>query len=220
MSAKSKELIVGGTPRAHLLPPEITAERRGRFKLRMLVLALVLVAVVVTGGIGAATWRAVEGQLALNQERERTEQLLQQQLQFGEVQSLKSQVDAALQARIRGTETEIDWQAYLADLQATLPGGMWISQVSVTSISPIEPVLTSTVPLSQDWVASLKIQASSATIPDVEAWLANLESLDGFAGVAPPVTVSGDTTEGYLVSAEVRVNSDAFLLRFENDEVK
>lgn len=219
MSAKSKELIVGGAPRAHLLPPEITAERRGRFKLRMLVLAMVLVAVVVAGGIGVATWRAVEAQLALGVERLKTEQLLQQQLEFGEVQTLKAQVEAAVDARHRGAETEIDWNSYLGELRGTLPAGMWIGEVAVTAISPIEPVLTSTVPLSQDWVASLNITARSASVPEVEAWLANLESLTGFAGVAPPVTVTGDATEGYEVSAEVRVNSEAFLGRFE-DEVK
>ena len=50
--------VIGGDPRVDLLPPEITAEQKGRRLRRGLAVAVVAVVLVTGVGIAAATWEA------------------------------------------------------------------------------------------------------------------------------------------------------------------
>ena len=66
-------------------------------------------------------------------------------------------------------------------------------------------------------VATITITATSATVPDVEAWFNDLAGITGFAGIAPPATVAGSPTEGYIVGLQLLVNDEAYLARFQNE---
>lgn len=67
-------------------------------------------------------------------------------------------------------------------------------------------------------MGSFTINAISDTVPNVEAWIARLEGITGYAGIAPPVSVTGGDGAVYTVSIEVLLDEDVFLLRFAPDE--
>ena len=218
MKHKEPGLILGGIPHADLLPPELRAAERDKSIVRMALTAVVVVAALIAGGIGYASFRALTSQNLLQEEHIRTDDLLAQQLQYAEARQIANQIDDALTARRLGTTTEIDWKSYLDEVNATLPAGVMLTSIAVDSLSPVESAGSVEGPLQEDWVAKLTITATSATVPDVEAWLNDLTGLTGFAGIAPPATVTGSVNGGYNVAIEVHVNTDAYLLRFQGDE--
>lgn len=220
MSAKHQPLVIGGVPRVDLLPPSIREAQRTKSTVRLLVAAVVVVAVLVVAGVGFAMLRSISAQAALSAERDRTNDLLAQQAQYAEARAVSRQIDDAMIARVLGTATEIDWRAYLDEVNATLPPGVSLTTITVDSVSPADVLPTAEVPLQEDWVATLTIEATSLTVPDVETWLDDLEGLTGFAGVAPPVNVSGTPETGYLVQIQVNVNDEAYLLRFQDEEAE
>ncbi len=216
--ASAAPLTIGGVPRADLLPPEIRAAYKGKAVVRMLVILVVTVAVIVAGGVGYATVRSLTSQAFLQLERDRSLDLLARQLDFAEARQIANKVDAATAARALGTATEIDWRAYLDEVSATLPDGVGLTKLVIAPVvasagdAPVEN------PLQQAAVATITITATSVTVPDVEAWFDDLASITGFAGIAPPATVAGSPADGYIVSLELLVNDEAYLLRFQNEE--
>ncbi|WP_167138265.1 PilN domain-containing protein [Diaminobutyricimonas sp. TR449] len=218
MSAKDQGLVIGGEPRVDLLPPSIREARRTKSVVRMLVAAVVVVAILVVAGVGFAVIRSVSAGVALSVEQNRTNSLLAEQTQYADARSISRQIDEAKIALALGTATEIDWRAYLEEVNATLPPGVTLTSVTVDSVSPADTLPAAEAPLQEDWVASLTIEATSLTVPDVKTWLENLEGLTGFAGVAPPVTVSGTPESGYVASIQINVNDKAYTLRFQDED--
>jgi len=215
---KDQALIVGGVPRVDLLPPSIREAQRTRSVARTLIAAVVMVAILVVAGVGFSFVRAITAQAALATEQERTNDLLAQQTQYADARAVSRQIEDARIALVLGTATEIDWRAYLDEVNATLPPGVSLTTITVDSVSPADVLPTVETPLQEDWVATLTINATSLTVPDVETWLNDLEGLTGFAGVAPPVTVTGTPEAGYLVQIQVNVNDEAYTLRFQDEE--
>ena len=216
-------LTAGGIPRADLLPPEIRAAYRGKAVVRMLVILAVAVAVVVAGGVGYATIRSITSQAVLQLERDRSLDLLARQLDYAEARQIANKVDTAIAARAIGTATEIDWRAYLDEVSSTLPAGVSLTKLVIAPVVAGvggEGAAIAKNPLQQAAVATITITATSVTVPDVEAWLNDLAGITGFAGIAPPATVAGSPTVGYVVGLELLVNDKAYLLRFQNDEEK
>ena len=222
--ASAALLTAGGIPRADLLPPEIRAAYRGKAVVRMLVILAVAVAVVVAGGVGYATIRSITSQAVLQLERDRSLDLLARQLDYAEARQIANKVDTAIAARAIGTATEIDWRAYLDEVSSTLPAGVSLTKLVIApviaSVGGGEGAAIAANPLQQAAVATITITATSVTVPDVEAWLNDLAGITGFAGIAPPATVAGSPTVGYVVGLELLVNDQAYLLRFQNDEEK
>ena len=221
--ASAAPLAIGGIPRADLLPPEIKAAYKGKAVIRMLVIIVVTVAVIVAGGVGYATIRAITSQAILQLERDRSLDLLARQLDFAEARQIANKVDAAIAARALGTTTEIDWRAYLEEVTATLPEGVELTQLVIAPVVAGEGAVGAEVqenPLQQAAVATITITATSVNVPDVEAWFDDLAGVTGFAGIAPPATVAGSPAEGYVVGLELLVNDEAYLARFQEDQVE
>lgn len=218
MRAKEQDLVVGGSPRVDLLPPSIREAQKTKAIARSLIAAVIVVAALVLAVTGFAFVRALTSQAALDAERNRTTELLAQQMEFSEARTVARQISDARIALVLGTATEIDWRAYLDEVNATLPPGVTLTTVTVDSVSPADALPTVETPLQEDWVATLTISATSLTVPDVESWLDQLENLTGFAGVAPPVNVSGSPDVGYIVGIQVNVNDEAYTLRFQAEE--
>ena len=210
-------LVVGGIPRADLLPPEIKAEYKGKAVVRMLAIFVVVVAFVVAGGVGFATMSSISSQLSLQLERDRSLELVARQLDFADAKQTADQVDAATAARALGTATEIDWRAYLDEVSSTLPDGVGLTKLVIAPVVVTEGAESVENPLQQAAVATITITATSATVPDVEAWFNDLAGITGFAGIAPPATVAGSPTEGYIVGLQLLVNDEAYLARFQNE---
>ncbi|MDO8383368.1 MAG: hypothetical protein Q7T17_10360 [Microbacterium sp.] len=215
-------LQLGGTPRADLLPASAREAIRRRPIVRRLILGLSLLALLVILAIVGATALSFLAQAQLQAERDRSETLLAQQLEFAEARAIDAALTESTNSRLAVTSVEIDWEALLGEVRATLPAGVLLTSVDgeitdgdspdageATGETEGEPV-----PLRQDSVASIRINATSPTVPDVEAWLADLESVTGFAGIAPPTSVVGSEGASYTVTIEFLLNEEAFLGRY------
>lgn len=211
VSRKEVETVaVGGAPRADLLPPSVREAIKRRPLVRRLVALVLLVALVTAGGVAGATYLALNAQQALADEQRRSEDLLAQQLQFADARAINNALDNAVIAREAATSAEVDWEALLDEIRASLPPGLVLVSVDgATRVAPAEDE-----PLRQDSIGSFRINANSPTVPDVESWLIDLEGVTGYAGIAPPITVSGSEGASYSVTIEVLLDTSAYLGRF------
>lgn len=219
---------LGGFPRVDLLPPATRDAIRRRPIVRRLVIAVIGVALIVGVAVAGASVLAFAANALLAAERDRSELLLAQQLEFAEARSIASALDESEAARQVATSAEVDWEALLAEIKATLPAGVQLISVdgTITSSGAVGAggaegdATTEPEPLRQDSIGSFRINATSPTVPDVQAWLNDLESVTGFAGIAPPVSVVGSEGASYTVTIEVLLNDEAFLGRYapEADE--
>lgn len=229
MSKQQVETVqLGSTPRADLLPAAAREAIRRRPIVRKLVVGVVLLALVVVIAIAGATVISFFAQAQLQAERDRSEVLLAQQLEFAEARAIDDALTEATNSRLAVTSVEIDWESLLAEIRATLPEGVLLVSVDgqiTDGDSPdagredgetdVEPE-----PLRQDSVARISISATSPTVPDVEAWLADLETVTGFAGIAPPTSVVGSEGASYTVTIEFLLNEEAFLGRYATESTE
>lgn len=212
-SSKEQVLVIGGVPRADLLPPEVRLAGRDRRRVRYLVYGVIGALGLAVLGVIYAFGASIASQASLVAEQERTAELVEKQEQFAVARATAAQIDAILNARQLAMATEINWNESFKEIEASLPEGVTITSVKIDSISPIDELPVSDVPLQLGYVAALTVTASSLTVPDVEQWLDNLAAVTGFAGVAPPVSVV-EGEDGYVVSIQILLNSEAFELRF------
>lgn len=223
MSKQQVETLqLGGTPRADLLPPAAREAIHRRPIVRRLIVGIILLALVVVVAVAGATVFAFLAQAELQAERERSELLIAQQQEFAEARAIDAALTEATNSRLAVTSVEIDWESLLAEIRATLPEGVLLVSVDSVITDGDSPAADAAdgdseeepVPLRQDSVASVSISATSPTVPDVEAWLADLESVTGFAGIAPPTSVVGSEGASYTVTIEFLLNEEAFLGRY------
>lgn len=211
-------LVVGGSPRADLLPPEIRNERAERRIRRRLGLGVTGVLVIVLAGTGAATALAMQAESSLSAERARTDELLAEQGRFAKVRAVQDQVQLMKAAQRVGASTEIDWKWYLQEVQVTLPSGVTIDTVTVDAASPFEVYTQPTAPLQGARVATVGFTATSEVLPDLPVWLTALAKLPGYAD-ALPGSVSLDEESGtYSVTITMHVNDAAFAQRYTAEE--
>lgn len=213
MSAKDATgLVIGGEPRIDFLPPEVKQRKQSRKTRRSLIALVVIVMVACAAGYVFATSLALQSQLALADEQAKTSALLSEQAQYAEARTVSGQVAATQDARLVGTAHEILWQAYLAELQATLPAGMVITGAELGSMSATDLPPVATVPLETERVATLNLTATAPTLASAAAWLDNLRDLRGFADLwATPATWNG---VAYEVEVRLNINASAFEKRF------
>ncbi|MFC5928112.1 hypothetical protein D6T64_10415 [Cryobacterium melibiosiphilum] len=207
-------LVVGGEPRVDLLPPEIRAERRDRLRRRRLGFGVIGVVVVTLLGVGAATFVATTAQVRLQSEQERTVSLLAEQAQYSEIRQMQTQVELARAAQQVGASTEIDWQDYLQEVQATLPDSVFVETVDVDSASPLIAYTQATAPLQGARMATVEFTAASLVLPDVPTWLRALATLPGFADALPGSVTRADSSGVYTVTITMHINDAALAQRF------
>lgn len=221
-------LEMGSVPRADLLPAAARNAIRRRPIVRRLILGLILLALVVVLAVAGATVVSLAAQGQLQAERDRSEMLLAQQLEFVEARAIDAALTEATNSRIAVTSVEIDWESLLAEVRSTLPPGVLLVSVDGVIIDGDSPDAGGEEgetdgepePLRQDSVASISISATSPTVPDVEAWLADLESVTGFAGIAPPTSVVGSEGASYTVTIEFLLNEEAFIGRYAGESTE
>ncbi len=207
-------LVIGGPARANLLPPEVGAAAQGKIVRRNAVALVILAVLVVIAAYAGATVLAGAAQAQLDSANNETQALLAKQADYSEVRSVKSLLATAEAARTAGTSTEIDWQDYLEKIQAILPAGTLVTNVNAQSATPLSAFAQPSVPLQGDRIGELTFTATSASLPDVEAWLLALAKLTGYVDATPgSVSLQGAGT--YQVSVTMHINKDALLLRFD-----
>jgi len=204
---------VGGSPRVDLMPPEIRLKRAQLRLRRKLRLGLVGVLIVVAAGC-VGTWAlnslAQTNLLAAQNEKQ---QLATQQLQYSDVTTTKGSIALVQAGQKVGDSTEIDWQAYLTKLQATLPSGVVLTGATIETATPLKVYAPASVPLQGDRIATLSFTATSASLPSIPDWLDSLTTLPGFADATPgQVNLA---TGAYTATVTMHINTEAFAHRFD-----
>jgi hypothetical protein len=204
---------VGGAPRVDLMPPEIRTKRsqlRTRRSLRLVLVGVLVV--VVAACIG--TWAlGTVAQTALSAAQAQQQQLTVKQGTFSDVTTVKQSIALIKAGQKVGDSTEIDWDSYLTQLQATLPAGSTFSAVTVTTTTPMTALDQATTPLQGSRIATLSFTASSPTLPSVPVLLNGLKALPGFVDATPgDVSLEGAT---YTANVTMHINTEAFANRFD-----
>lgn len=212
-SGKGAALVVGGAPRANLLPPEIIlkrTQRKTRQKLRVGVFAVAIaVAAGCVGSVAFSTAAAVQASAA----QQELQGLVNQQLEYAQVKGLQDTIKAIHAGQQVGASTEIDWRDYLTSLQNTLPAGVTIDTVSVEEGTPMAAFAQPTAPLQGSRVASLTFTAVSTSLPSIPDWLRSMAKLPGFVDATPGSVKLEDGV--YKADVLMHINTDAFTLRFD-----
>ena len=208
-------LIIGGPPQANLLPPEVGLAAKSRAMRRnatgLIVLAVLLV-VVAYAGISVL---ALAAQVQLDAANTRTHELIAEQGKYSEVKQVTTMLATAEAAQQVGTSTEIDWKAYLTDIQNSLPAGTLVTNVVAETATPITPFAQPSVPLQGDRIGELRFTATSTSLPDVEKWLEALAKLTGYVDASPGSVTLNLDANNYEVTITMHVNKDALLLRYD-----
>lgn len=204
-------VILGSAPRVHLLPPEVEAKQRSRAMRRYLLLGLVGVIAILVAGVGIATLGLLASNSALAAEHARTAGLAVEQGKYGKVLSVQNQVSDIGTARILGTTSEIDWQAYVAALQKTLPANTTV--LSFHAVLASVGATAAETPLQGPRIATLTISADSPKA-SVSDWLDALAGLKGFVDATPGSVQLNAATGRYTVQVEMHINKDALANRF------
>jgi hypothetical protein len=203
-------LLVGGVPRADLLPTEVLVDRRQRAVVRRVWLGVVLLAAATAGVVLLASASAMQQDAHLADVRRETDSLLLQQQQYREVRNVESQSDLLRAAQSVGGSTEIDWQPTLQGVQDSLPTGVTITGVQIDSATPLEAYAQATGPLQGQRVATLTVDAASPTLPSVPSWLDAVRSLPGYVD-ANANSVTLDTSTGiYTVDMTIHLDKAVF----------
>ena len=218
MSGRSKTVavvVLGGEPRANLLPPEVGKRAKARATRRLLVVLVVLSLVAVAAGYAAAYLRAADAQAGLLRSQGRTEELLAEQLKYSEATTVVGLVAATKSARQIGSSTEILWADLLNTITSYLPEGSTLDSGTLTGRTPWEPALMPVGPLRAPRVATLSLIVKSSSLLDTTAIIRKLAELPGFADATPDlVELDGG---GYKTTITLNVNEDALSGRFPAD---
>lgn len=206
-------LVVGGQPRANLLPPEIVVKRK-QLKTRRALRVGVFFVFVATAAACVGVWAlgsVSQVQLALAQDQ--SSALVTEQLSYGEVRDVQTTIATIKAGEEVGASTEINLRDYLAQLAGTLPSGVTMETVQIDLGTPMAAYAQSDLPLQGDRVGSITFTASSAKLPSIPDWLRGLEKLPGFVDATPG---SVKLTDGvYKAEVLMHINADAFSQRFD-----
>lgn len=217
-------LVIGGTPRADLLPPEIKASERARAQRRGLIAIVVAIVVVVAAGYAGSAYLAQTSANALEAANLETNAILQQQTQYAEVQKANTSIQAAKVARTSALSTEIDWRTEIAAIVSTLPAGSELTALAVTSSTPTTPLDAPSSPLEGARVAEVQLTVTSGDIPDSAKWIRDLSSLKGFVDATPTSIATGGTSDAsatqVTTSVTLHLNRDVYWNRFSPKATK
>jgi hypothetical protein len=220
MKTPKDDLRVGGEPRVDLLPPEVLALRQGRYTRRALGFGVAGVLVLTLAAVGGSTLLSISASDQLTAAQNRTTDLLTQQQKYVDVRKIQDQVKVVQAAQQVGASTEIDWRAYLTQVQQTLPAGVTLQTITVDAASPLASYAQSTAPLQGARIATLSFTAQSPTLPQVPSWLDALAGLPGFVDAVPGSVTLDQQSNVYTVNIVMHINQDAYSKRFEPEEKK
>jgi Tfp pilus assembly protein PilN len=212
-TAGKAPLVVGGQPRANLLPPEIILKRK-QLKTRRALRAGVLLVAVVTAAACVGTFGiASVAQLQFQAAQSEQQRLVLEQAQYQEVRDVQTTIQTIGAGQQVGASTEINWRSYLTALQGTLPEGVLLETVSIESGTPMQAYAQSDLPLQGSRVAALTFTATSSTLPTIPDWLRSMAKLPGFVDATPGSVKQEDGV--YTAQVLMHINTDAFSLRFD-----
>lgn len=211
--ASKAPLVVGGQPRANLLPPEIVLKRKQLKTRRALRGGVVLVALVTVAGCVGTFGISSVAQVQLAAVRDAQNALVLEQAKYADVSNVLLTIDTIGAGQEVAASTEVNWRRFIVAIQQTLPKGVTIETVKAETGTPMSAYSQSNAPLQGIRVGSISFTASSKTLPDFPEWLRALASVPGFVDAVP----GSVKKEGGAYTAEVLMHFDegAFSLRYD-----
>jgi Tfp pilus assembly protein PilN len=209
----ASNLIVGGSPRVDLMPPEIRLKRAQLRTRRKLRLALFGVFIVVVAACGAAWAGANLAQTSLASAQQQQAALIQEQSKYSGVTTLKNQISVIKAGQVVGDSTEIEWNTYINRLLGTLPPGLTLDAATIDSATPFSEYTQAYVPLQGGRIATLTLTAKSSTTPTIPPWLDALKTLPGFVDATPGAVTLSDGV--YTSAVTMHIDTLAFDYRFD-----
>lgn len=206
---KGQALVVGGVPRAELLPPELKQEAVARSVRRALGGVIVIVLLVVVASYVLATLVAEGSKARLASANESTTLLLNEQGKYIEVRQLAAQVKASEEARKIGMATHIDWTAFLTEAVLRVGAtGSKVTQFVVDATTPLSALPPGTLALEGPRQAELTFEGVSPTLVPLADWLKSFKDLPGFVDLR----INSVKLEGaqYVFNMTVHVDEGAF----------
>ncbi len=213
MSAADKanqRLVIGGVPRADLLPPEIKQDKAAARQRSNLVAGLILVVFLVGVGYAGSAFIAIGSNAALAAEQQRSAELLAEQGKYSEVRDLQAQLAAAQASLLVASAAEVDWSPFLSDYLATLPAGSTLQSLTVTPSSATGTPASS--PLYPAAMIEIIAVVETASIPDSAAWQSRIKTLPGFADWSPSALTT--SPGGFTTTVTVHLGIEALWNRY------
>lgn len=214
VAQKDTRMVLGGSPRVHLLPPEVGDRKRGASIRRAVVIAVIGVVVISAAAYSYASWLAIEAGMKNDAALAESATLIAAQGEYSEVRTLSDLLQSLDDARQVGALTEIDWQAFYARVVPTLPAGLTLASFNVEANSPVQDVEVTPLPGRTPGVATVSMVASTTNLANAESWVNSLATLPDFAG-ASITSVSKTETGELLVNVELTLSSVALTNRFQ-----
>ncbi|MCU1543331.1 MAG: hypothetical protein JWM50_1196 [Microbacteriaceae bacterium] len=218
MSARAKDLklVLGGSPRVRLLPPEVADRKRAAAVRRSVIITVIGALVLCAGAYSFATWRALEAAIRFDDAQLQTSSLLKQQSEYTDARTLSDQLSAIGDAQRVGTLTEIEWKAFYERVVSTLPAGMTLDSFTLQSGTPVASLVEEsevgvTIPAAETSFISLTRDLESA-----QTWVVALKSLPEF-GDALATAITRDDDGVYSVSVAMRLTEAARTERFAQE---
>jgi hypothetical protein len=211
---KDSRMVLGGSPRVHLLPPEVGDRKRGASIRRSVAIAVLGAVLISAAGYGYASWLSIEAGMKNDAATAETASLLAAQGEYSEVRTLSELQQSLSDARQVGAYTEIDWQAFYLRVVPTLPAGLTLTSFNVEAGSPVQDADVTALPGRTPGVATVSLVASTMSLASAEAWVDALSTLPDFAG-ASITSVSKSETGELLVNVELTLSSVALSNRYQ-----
>lgn len=208
-------LVLGGVPRAHLMPPEVAQGKREASRRRGLISIIVLVAILVGSGVAGSYWLSGQAEQRLADERLITEQLLAEQLSYSAVLEVRRGLTDILEQRRLVTEREVLWLEVVTPYLTLLSREGVVDQAVLTTAALADPDLTPSDPLRLDPVATIIVTVQTAELPRPYEWLRAMESIPSFADASLDAIVREDT--GYATSISISLNEKALSQRLSSE---
>lgn len=211
-----QRIIVGGVPRAELIPPELKLEEKARAQRRLLGLVLVLVIAVVGGAYFYSAIVAEASRQRLQAANNYSDELLAEQTKYIDARKLAAQVTASEDARQVGMAEEIDWNDYLSRISLTVfTLGGTIGGFDLEASTPLAPATPPSAALENPRIATVNLTVSLPAYVNSADWLDSLELLPGFADAS--ITGIAQEGAGYTITAVLHINDGALTNRFNPD---
>jgi|GEM_PF-3507745 hypothetical protein len=197
-------LVVGGPPRADLLPPEVKSELKSKSQRRGLIAIVVVAIILVFAGYAGASTLAVAAQLQLSTTNNRTAELLSEQGSYSEVNEVLGQVAIGDAAILATTSTEIEWGNNIVNALTRLPAGVYLESVVIKAASPMTPMVQATVPLQPSRMAEITYVFLSPNVVTTADLIDTFPQTLGFSSVR----MDSSTFENGLYTTTVRLHLD------------
>lgn len=190
-------------------------KERGRRRGLIALVTLVLIATV--GGVVGSYWLAGQAEQRLADERLVTQDLLNQQLEFGEVLGIQARLNSVDDQRALLESVEVRWQQVISPYVNIVAASGVVDSLTLTNNDPFTPPLALADPLRSPRSATVIMSVLSPALPDAARWLRAFQAIDSYADASID-TVVLDEAEGYLTTITVNLNETALFVSPEAEE--